>query len=167
MRADVYWIPETQFGRLALMSRPRSGDWLEDEIKAWRKEQIDLVVSLLTSKEIFELELQAEQEICNSNQIDFISFPICDREVPSSTIATINLVEQIQTLLVKELGVGIHCRMGVGRSALISACVLKRQGFTTEEAYSFIQKARGIKVPDTDEQVAWVENFETLETNHW
>jgi hypothetical protein len=32
MRADIYWIADVPGGRLAILGRPRSGDWLSDEI---------------------------------------------------------------------------------------------------------------------------------------
>ena len=36
MRADIYWIADTPSGRLAILGRPRSGDWLSDEIADWK-----------------------------------------------------------------------------------------------------------------------------------
>lgn len=38
-------------GRLAISARPRGGDWLPDEIRAWLRAGIDTVVSLLTATE--------------------------------------------------------------------------------------------------------------------
>lgn len=35
MKSDLFWINGPWPGRLAIMPRPRSGDWLEDEIQAW------------------------------------------------------------------------------------------------------------------------------------
>jgi protein-tyrosine phosphatase len=49
--------------------------------------------------------------------------------------------------------------MGIGRSALLAACVLVGQGLTTEAAFERISKARGTKVPDTEEQIQWVLEF--------
>ena len=36
MHTELYWIPGPWLGRLAIMPRPRGGDWLEDEIRSWR-----------------------------------------------------------------------------------------------------------------------------------
>jgi len=47
MRPQVYWINLPMAGRLAIMARPRAGDWLDDEISGWRVQGIDTVVSLL------------------------------------------------------------------------------------------------------------------------
>lgn len=156
MKADIYWIPEVSTGRLAVMPRPRAGDWLEDEIRSWRASGVDIVVSLLTSIEISELGLQDELEVCRVNSIKYISYPICDRQVPASPTTTIALIKEIHTWLEQDKGVSIHCRMGIGRSALIAACVLVSQNMEADDAFEVIGRARGMRVPDTDEQRIWV-----------
>src|SRR5216110_2660475 len=55
--------------------------------------------------------------------------------------------------------VAIHCRAGIGRSSMLCACLLVRQGFSAESAFQKIQIARGCAVPDTTEQRNWVESF--------
>jgi hypothetical protein len=47
MRTELYWVEGPWSGRLAIMPRPRGGDWLEEEIQSWRRSGIDVVVSLL------------------------------------------------------------------------------------------------------------------------
>ncbi|MEW5987877.1 MAG: dual specificity protein phosphatase family protein [Chloroflexota bacterium] len=159
MKVDIYWIREVHDGRLAIMPRPRAGEWLEDELKAWRNGGIDVVVSLLTPGEIAELELRDEPKICQDNRMEYISYPIHDRQVPISQAATMQLIEMIQKRLKQGKGVAIHCRMGVGRSALIAACVMVSQGFELSASFEAIGKARGIQVPDTDEQKRWAEVY--------
>jgi protein-tyrosine phosphatase len=53
----------------------------------------------------------------------------------------------------------IHCRQGVGRSALIAACVLVLNGVSVDKAFELIENARGCSVPDTEEQREWVVQF--------
>jgi hypothetical protein len=36
MRTNIYWLDDSQSGRIGIMPRPRGGDWLEDEIRALR-----------------------------------------------------------------------------------------------------------------------------------
>ena len=50
----------------------------------------------------------------------------------------------------------IHCRMGIGRSAIIAGCLLLKPGYKTEEVIAHISKIRGMRVPDTEEQIAWL-----------
>ena len=81
---QVYWIQAAKAGRLAIMPRPRGGDWLEDEIARWKEAGIDTVVSLLERQEIAQLGLDQEAELCGARNIEFVSFPIPDRGVPES-----------------------------------------------------------------------------------
>ena len=57
MLAQLYWIDAPTGRRLAILARPRGGDWLEDEVRSWRGQGIDVVVSLLTPAEILSLLL--------------------------------------------------------------------------------------------------------------
>jgi hypothetical protein len=84
MRPVVHWIETPAAGRLAIMARPRAGDWLDDEVSGWRMEGIDIVVSLLEPEEVSELGLQREAHLCEVHVMEFISFPIPDRGVPGS-----------------------------------------------------------------------------------
>src|SRR5262245_42888809 len=84
MTPTLYPIEGPWPGRLVILPRPRGGDWLEDEVHAWRKAGIDQVISLLTPNEVNELELGQEQELCRRNGMAWTSFPIPDRGVPSS-----------------------------------------------------------------------------------
>ncbi len=47
MRPEIHWIDLPAGVRLAIMARPRAGDWLDGEIAGWRAEGIGVMVSLL------------------------------------------------------------------------------------------------------------------------
>jgi protein-tyrosine phosphatase len=49
-----------------------------------------------------------------------------------------------------------HCRAGIGRSSVPIATIMRLEGFTTEDAFDRISRARGTRVPDTEEQAEWV-----------
>jgi hypothetical protein len=76
-----YWIPTPGVGRIAIVPRPRGGDWLEEEVKAWRRAGVDVLVSLLTADEIASFELFEEAAVCLAQGVDFRSFPILDRGI--------------------------------------------------------------------------------------
>src|SRR5438874_921178 len=99
MKASPYWIVGPWRGRLAILSRPRGGDWLADEIRVWRRAGIDVVVSLLTPEEIAEFALENEALSCKAHGISFLSFPILDRSVPASREATLELARNLEKLL--------------------------------------------------------------------
>lgn len=165
MRPEVYWIDAPNSRRLAIMPRPRAGDWLDDEIASWRDEGIDVIVSLLEAEEIAELGLQREAACCHELDIEFVSFPIPDGGVPATMREAIALAEAIITRLKEGKGVGLHCRAGIGRSALIAACVLVLLGVAPATAFDFIEKARGVKVPDTEGQRIWAVKFQQMVTS--
>jgi protein-tyrosine phosphatase len=159
MRPEVYWVDVPRSGRLAIMPRPRAGDWLDDEIAGWRAAGIDVVVSLLEPDEITELGLQREPDLCHALGIEFISFPLPDRGVPATTCEAMALAKAIIKRLKEGKGVALHCRAGIGRSAVVAACVLVLLGLAPETAFDLIGKARGMKVPDTEGQREWVAMF--------
>jgi protein-tyrosine phosphatase len=156
----IYWLQLPEAWRLAIMPRPRAGDWLDDEIADWRAEGINVVVSLLERNEISELELGQEPKLCRANNMEFISFPIPDRGVPASMKETEQLVRRVSAAIVEGKAVAIHCRAGIGRSSLIAACVLVLNGYDSDFAFAAIEKVRGVEVPDTEIQREWVSTFQ-------
>jgi protein-tyrosine phosphatase len=156
--AEVCWIKGIPW-RLAILPRPRGGEWLEDEIRSIRAQRIEVLVSLLTPDETAELELEQEAPCCASAGIEFLSLPIEDRSVPTDERAANVLIERLASDLQHGKAVGIHCRAGIGRSALVAACVLARLGTNTNDGFRLIGQARGCTVPDTQEQAEWADRF--------
>lgn len=159
MRTELYWIEGSWPGRLAIMPRPRGGDWLEDEVSSWRRLGIDTIVSALSSEEIAELDLIQEKEHCEKVGIEFLTFPVVDRGVPRSAKETWELVRQLEEKLAQGKKIAVHCRQGVGRAALLAACILAVSGVDPASAWDRITVARGCVVPDTAEQREWVVRF--------
>ena len=156
MRAQLYWIEGPWTGRLAIVPRPRGGDWLEDEVQEWQHAGLDRVVSLLTPDEVADFDLGKEEAWCQAHGIQFISFPIADRSVPASRNAALALARQLEHALAEGKRVAVHCRQGIGRSALLAACVLVAAGEEPDTAFQHIRVARGCAVPETAEQREWV-----------
>jgi protein-tyrosine phosphatase len=143
------------------MPRPRAGDWLEDEVASWLRSGLEVVVSLLEDEEIAELGLEQEAELCRRGGIQFLRLPIPDRGVPASPGPVTALVRTVVAELQAGRGVGIHCRIGVGRSALVACCVMAALGVPVEAAWSSLHRSRGLSVPDTEAQRAWVSAWST------
>lgn len=156
---SLYWIDLPLAGRLAIMARPRAGDWLEDEISAWRGEGVDIVISLLEREEVVELSLQREDALCRGRGMEFVSFPIPDRGVPSSMREVVALARTAAERIDQGKAVAVHCRAGIGRASVIAACVLACSGIDPKAAFDLIARTRGVPVPDTDAQRDWVVAF--------
>jgi protein-tyrosine phosphatase len=159
MSPDLFWIAGPWRGRLAIATRPRGGDWLNDEVSGWRRAGIDVVVSLLESKEADQLGLLEESKVAEAEGLRFISFPIPDRGVPASVPAAISLMADVASSLDEGKNVAMHCRQGVGRSGLVAAGVLVNSGVSPEDAIKAVRSARGFDVPETADQRLWVEQL--------
>ena len=159
MGTPLHWIREIEPHRLALAARPRGNDWLGDEIAAWQRAGVRTVVSLLEAHEVRDLELEKEAEFCAEHGVDFVSFPIQDRGVPASVEMVRPLLEEMMLRLRREEAVVVHCRMGIGRTGLIAGCVLHWLGVRREEIFDVLSRARGLGMPDTEEQAEWVDAF--------
>ena len=105
---DLYPVAGPWPGRVGILPRPRGGDWLEDEVRSWKRLGIDIVVSLLTPQEMAELELVDEQKFCSANGIEFLSLPVPDRGVPPSQEAVLSVVRRLDARMAAGKSVGIH-----------------------------------------------------------
>jgi len=155
---QIYSIPAGDF-RLAIVSRPRGGDWLVDDLALLPRAGFTAVVSALTPEENEELLLGEEERECRALGLAFLAFPIEDRSVPSSNEAFGSLVRSMARLLDDGNAVAVHCRAGIGRSSLIAAALLVQNGAAADSAFAAIERARGRPVPDTPEQRKWLEGF--------
>ena len=165
MKTDICWIRGLPRGRLGIAPRPRGGDWLDVEVKAWCTSGVDYVISALTPAEEAELDLAGEKAACQGHGLRFVPLPIPDRGVPSSPSAFRQTVEELRHNLDAGGTVLVHCRQGIGRAALIAASVLAETGEGPDSAFARIQRARGRPVPDTEEQRNWVRRFAASTTS--
>jgi len=159
MRTELCWVDVTPPGRFAIAPRPRGGDWLADEMRAWQDAGIDTVVSLLTPDEVAEFDLGGEAAACAALGMRFVALPIPDRGTPPSRVAFRKLVTDIVEELAAGRGVAVHCRQGIGRAGLTAAAVLVASGLDTNEAVSRVSAARGRPVPETPAQQRWLDGF--------
>ncbi|MDM8549361.1 protein-tyrosine phosphatase family protein [Desulfobacterales bacterium HSG2] len=162
MKTKIYWIRNIDSGHLGIMPRPRGGEWLEDEVDSLLMSGVNILVSLLELPEIEELGLADEANYCEQKGMTYLSFPIPDRGVPHSSREAATLVKKLLTFLSEESKIVIHCRQGIGRSALIAASVLVMKCLNTDTAFERIAEARNCEVPDTGEQVCWVREFHSF-----
>ena len=162
MNPDLYWIPGPWRGKLAIVTRPRGGDWLEDEAAGWRRAGLNMVVSLLEEEEANQLQLEREKDAAKLSGIDFVSCPIPDRSVPPSTPNVLALLKRITTTLDNGKNVAIHCRQGVGRSGLVAASALVSSGMDAGKATELVSRARGVTVPEIAAQLAWLQTVEAF-----
>ena len=158
--ATLSWLEAGRPGRLGILARPRTGEWLELEMKGLRDAGVDVLVSLLTRDEEQELNLRDERRCAEEAGMTFASFPIDDRKTPGSRNDALELICELSRLVADGKSVAIHCRMGVGRSSMIAASVLVVLGIEGDRAFELLAAARGLSIPETDEQREWVLSLE-------
>jgi protein-tyrosine phosphatase len=106
-----------------------------------------------------DLNLAHEGELCRANGIEFVSFPVIDRSVPSSRPAVSQLVTKLAEALTDGKNIAVHCRQGIGRAALVAICLLVLSGTDPTVAIQKVSTARGCPVPETPEQRRWIAEF--------
>ena len=155
----AYWIETGLPAKLAIMPAPSGGKRMEDQIRLLKREGADVLVSLLPSDEALDLGLEHERAACDGHGILFRNFPIPDRGIPDSTEAFLKFVEILHNDLLKNRSIVAHCFAGIGRSSLLLAALLRREGLSADDAFRRITQARRALVPDTPAQLHWVENL--------
>jgi protein-tyrosine phosphatase len=156
---ELYWVTELEPHRLALMPAPPGGEWLAQEVAGWHAAGVSTVVSLLEPFEVQELELELESSACDALGIRFLSLPIPDHSIPASASELSALVARLVSQLRSGAAVAVHCRAGIGRTGLVAGCVLHQLGVPFEGIFAALGRARGVRVPDTPEQVEWVRRY--------
>lgn len=154
MIAQPFWIT----GSLAIVPRPRGGNWLDDEMLALRDAGIDVVVSMIEPQEAAELGLTEEGPTAKRAGLIFANFTVADRSVPSDKKSFVDFLTKLEKHQAAGKHIGIHCRGCIGRASVTAASLLIRSGIAPETAWNQISSARGCEVPDTKEQYQWVNN---------
>lgn len=156
---NIYWIQHAATPKLAIVARPRGGDWLNDDLLALKREGVNVLVSLLTTPEEEELGLSNERGTAESMGLQFISYPIQDRETPSNLQSFRDLALLLADDIRSGQVIGAHCRGCIGRATVLTAAILVELGWSAEAALSLIEEARGCSVPDTQEQKNWIRRY--------
>lgn len=163
MRPVLFTVSRPGSGRLSIVPRPRGGDWLTDELADLDAAGIDVVVSMLTGAEEAELGLGHEASAARAAGIEFRQLPTPDRQVPDRD-ATLALARLLVQRLNAGASVAVHCRQGIGRSATLAAAVLVIEGADAADAWDHVAAARGVSVPDTADQRAFISTLTAIES---
>ncbi len=110
------------------------------------------------------MKLDQEASLARAHGIRFVSLPIEDRGVPNSLSEASSVVASVNEMLKRGVNVAVHCRQGIGRSGMIAAAVLTTIGISPDAALNRVTQARGLPVPETEQQHGWVMEFENQVT---
>lgn len=153
---NISVVGEIGKGFLAVMPKPVTGECAEDEFANLSRIGIQQVVSLLESDEAELFDLHEESALCEKNGMGFLHYPICDRGLPESLDDFVEFTHQIFRDVESGVSTVVHCLAGIGRSGITACGVLIHSGMTAEAAFYQITEARGLQVPDTEQQREWI-----------
>jgi protein-tyrosine phosphatase len=153
---DIFWIRGNPPAALAIVLCPPGGRGLRDELLTMKIRGIEILVSLLGQEEAHLLGLSEEGRFAEQIGLQFFSFPIPDAHLPQDRASFRIFAGRLADRLRAGEAVGVHCRGSIGRAAVTAACALIHLGWTPHAALAAITKARGVVVPDTQEQEDWI-----------
>ena len=152
----IFWIQNSPELRIAIVMRPQGGDWLEHELRRIKQGGIKTIVSMLEPLESRWLGLDEEENTARQVGLEFLSYPIPDTYVPADVPGFRAFAADLAKRLSAGEAIGFHCRGCIGRATIASACALVHLGWSAPKALDAIRAARGVWVPDTPEQEAWI-----------
>ncbi len=159
----MYKVGTMGNGFLAVMACPTIEADAPASIANISRLGIKLVVSLLESGEARNLGLEGERLEVKAHGMEFVSFPIPDMGLPPSVPDFASLTKTLFAQVNAGSNTLLHCRAGIGRSGLLAAGVLLHAGMDAEEAFAYVSKMRGIRVPETPDQHDWlVSNYPVI-----
>jgi protein-tyrosine phosphatase len=161
MHTKVFWYHPLPQGKIGIAPRPRNDEWitLASEIQHFKSQGIDTIVSLLERAEARFLGLHQEAEICEKYEVKFINFPIVDVSIPPDIQSFTKLMDELNEELQADKTILVHCRMGIGRCSMTLAALLASRGIAPHQAFQEISQIRGVRVPDTEEQIKFAASF--------
>jgi len=155
-QAEMYKVGTMGDGFLAIMACPSMEPEAPASVANISRLGIKLVVSLLEPTEARNLGLDAERLEAKAYEMGFMSFPIPDMGLPTSVEDFAQITQILFTQVNSGINTLVHCRAGIGRSGLLAAGVLLHTGMNAEEAFAYVSRMRGLRVPETPEQHTWL-----------
>ena len=137
------------------MARPRI---LPDDLAAVKIAGIDTIISLLEPDEAATVGLAREGEVCATLGITFLNHPIRDMHLPDPA-AFADFITDIAARLRNGASLAVHCHASIGRSGMLACSTLGHFGYSSANALAHVTQMRGVPVPDTAEQTAFIHRF--------
>lgn len=162
--STVLWTVRTPSGgQVSITPRP---DYPAD-LPALRAAGVDVLVSALTPDENEVLDLVDEGLVAEQAGIRFRALPIADMSVPVDLGAFLPALHELAASVDAGEHVAVHCFASRGRSGIITILLLTLCGWAPEAAMERMSELRGHRVPETDQQRAWVlQTAESLVTSN-
>jgi ADP-ribosylglycohydrolase len=160
---ESYWLVP---GRLLVGEYPGSQSRAEamERLRRFLQAGVTCFVDLTEPRELPTYEALLPFATPEGRRVEYLREPIPDHGVPQGREVTERALAMIDDALAAGHVVYLHCRAGLGRSALVAGCWLARRSGAPAQALEelqqcFQQSAKAqfwARVPETDEQAAYV-----------
>jgi protein-tyrosine phosphatase len=144
---------------LGIVLCPRGGKHLYSELLHLRRSGVHTLVSLLSEEQVEMLELDEEGLQARRLGMIFLHHPVPDHQLPPDVQAFRMFAGDLANRLRAGQRIGIHCWGSIGRATVATACTLIHLGWEPRRALKAVEDARGVPVPDTEEQERWILNY--------
>lgn len=161
----TYWVVP---GRLLVGEHPGSQSRAEamDRLRRFLVSGVTCFVDLTEPDELPSYEPLLPYAAPDGRRIEYFREPIRDHDVPAGPETVSRAIELIDGALESGHVVYLHCRAGIGRSALVAGCWIASRGAGTDalEQLQFVWRQserarRWPAVPETDEQAEFVRDW--------
>ena len=162
----TYWVVP---GRLLVGEHPASRSRADsmDRLRRFLVAGVTCFVDLTESAELPSYEPLLPLATPEGRRIEYMREPIRDHDVPADDEHMTQVVETVDAALEAGHLVYLHCRAGIGRSAMVAACWLASRAGAGKDPLPALQdlwqdssRSRDWpSVPETPEQVAFVRRW--------
>lgn len=160
---DSYWLLP---GRLLVGAYPgsRSRAQAMERLRRLLEAGVTCFIDLTEPEEIASYEALLPFETPDGRRVEHLREPIIDHGVPAGRETMARILAMIDGALDSGHTVYLHCRAGIGRSAMAAGCWLAERSGDGEQALRELaacwpqaaQSRHWLRVPETDEQVGFV-----------
>jgi ADP-ribosylglycohydrolase len=160
---ESYWLLP---GRLLVGAHPgsRSRAQAMDRLRRFLEAGVTCFIDLTEPDETPSYEALLPFETPTGRRVEYLREPIVDHGVPANRETMARILAMLDGALESGHTVYLHCRAGIGRSAMAAACWLGERGASGEQALAELarcwpqaaQSRHWPRIPETDEQVRFV-----------
>jgi ADP-ribosylglycohydrolase len=160
---DCYWLLP---GRMLVGAYPgsRSRAQAMERLRRLLESGVTCFIDLTEPDEIASYEALLPFETPDGRRVEHLREPIVDHGVPASRETMARILAMIDGALDSGHTVYLHCRAGIGRSAMAAGCWLAERSGDGGQALRELaacwpqaaQSRHWLRVPETDEQVRFV-----------